>query len=72
MIRIQIDSKDETTKSNTRMVVARQSLQQLGEKVELTYTEKFTPMQRSILITFFVSGFAFGVMIALIACNSLG
>lgn len=72
MIRIEIDSEDETPTSTTRMVVARQSLEQLGEKVTLTYTERFTPMQRTILFTIFISGMAFGALLTLIVCNRIG
>ncbi len=72
MIRIQIDSKDEGEWTHQRMIAARQSLEELGERVELNYAEKFTPMQRTILFVIFISGSAFGAMIALMFGNNLG
>ena len=69
MIRIQIDSEDESSWSNNRMVAARQSLELLGERVSLTYVEKFTPIQKAILFVMFVSGLAFGTMLTLILYN---
>jgi len=72
MIRIQIDSKDEGSWTHQRMVSARQSLEDLGEKVTLTYNEQFTPMQRSILAVVFISGATFGCLITLIVYNNLG